>query len=131
MADQSNDQHPEPAARPPADSADAASLYLRFADDELILRDELAIDRTLLANERTVLAYLRSAVALVLAGVSIMHFAHEGWFRAIGIVSVPAGLFVGVFGVRRYRRMDRGISVIRRRSQARADRQRPAGRGAP
>ena len=102
-----------------------------FADDELILRDELAIDRTLLANERTVLAYLRSAVALVLAGVSIMHFAHEGWFRAIGIVSVPAGLFVGVFGVRRYRRMDRGISVIRRRSQARADRQRPAGRGAP
>ena len=42
------------------------NVYSKFSDDDLILRDELAIDRTLLANERTLLAYLRSGVALAL-----------------------------------------------------------------
>ena len=54
------------------------SPYERFDSDDLILRDELAIDRTLLANERTLLAYLRSGVALLIAGVSIIHFSQEG-----------------------------------------------------
>jgi putative membrane protein len=48
--------------------------YSRFEAAELILRDQLAIDRTLLANERTFLSYLRSGVALLIAGVSIIHF---------------------------------------------------------
>lgn len=34
------------------------SPYFRFCNDELILRDELAVDRTLLANERTLLESL-------------------------------------------------------------------------
>ena len=34
--------------------------YEGFAKSDLILRDQLAIDRTLLANERTVLAYIRT-----------------------------------------------------------------------
>lgn len=38
------------------------SPYSKFDTDDLILRDQLAIDRTLLANERTLLAYLRSGV---------------------------------------------------------------------
>jgi putative membrane protein len=94
-----------------------ATPYLRFMDGELILRDELAIDRTLLANERTVLAYLRSAAALVLAGASIAHFSHESWFWALGIACLPAGLAVGVFGSVRFHRMSRGICAIRRRSR--------------
>ena len=95
-----------------------ATPYLRFLDGELILRDELAIDRTLLANERTVLAYLRSAAALVLAGASIMHFSHESWFWALGIACMPAGVVVGVFGSVRFFRMNRGIGAIRRQSRS-------------
>ena len=89
------------------------SHYSRFESGQLILRDELAIDRTLLANERTLLAYLRSGVALLIAGVSIVHFAHEGWFRVVGVACIPIGVIIGLFGAARYRRMDRSICLIR------------------
>jgi putative membrane protein len=69
------------------------------------LRDELAVDRTLLANERTLLAYLRSGVALLIAGFSIMHFSTQGWFWAVGIAGIPAGIITGIVGMGRYRRI--------------------------
>lgn len=88
--------------------------YTKFEKSELILRDELAIDRTLLANERTLLAYLRSAVALLIAGVSILHFAEQGWFWMVGVLCIPGGLAAGVVGILRFARMDRSIAVIRK-----------------
>lgn len=91
----------------------AKSPYQKFRDNELILRDELAIDRTVLANERTLLAYLRSAVSLVIAGVSIMHFSLQSWFRAIGVVCIPVGIVTGIFGVVRYRSINRSITAVR------------------
>lgn len=87
--------------------------YSRFEKEELILRDELAIDRTLLANERTLLAYLRSAVTLLIAGASIMHFSKEGWFWFIGVAILPVGFVAGAIGVIRYRKMNRSISQVR------------------
>jgi putative membrane protein len=87
--------------------------YRRFESTALILRDELAVDRTRLANERTLLAYLRSAMALVIAGASIMHFSHEKWFWLIGLGCLPLGALTGVVGTLRYRSMDRAISVVR------------------
>ena len=87
--------------------------YSRFESHDLILRDELAIDRTLLANERTLMAYLRSGVALLIAGVSIIHFSQEGWFKIIGIACLPFGVITGVIGVLRYRHMNRAITLVR------------------
>lgn len=92
------------------------TLYSRFDCSNLILRDELAIDRTLLANERTLLAYLRSGVALLIAGVSIMHFSTEGWFWAAGLACIPTGIVSGWIGVFRFRRMNRSISRVRHQS---------------
>jgi len=89
--------------------------YSRFDNDDLILRDELAIDRTLLANERTLLAYLRSAVALLIAGASIVHFSQSGWFWAVGIACIPASIATSTVGVLRHRRMNNAISLVRRR----------------
>jgi putative membrane protein len=91
----------------------ADTPYSRFARDDLILRDELAVDRTLLANERTLLAYLRSAVALLIAGVSIMHFAQHGWFSVVGVICIPIGVLTGVVGVLRFRKMNQAITVVR------------------
>lgn len=88
--------------------------YQRFNTHDLILRDELAIDRTLLANERTFLAYLRSAIALVIAGLSIMNFTEPGWFWGVGMFSIPLGMVVGYFGYGRYRKMDQQIAVLRK-----------------
>ena len=90
------------------------SPYSKFINDELILRDELAIDRTLLANERTLLAYLRSGVALFIAGVSIIHFSQRGWFWAIGIACIPAGAITIAIGMWRYQAMNAAISLVRR-----------------
>jgi len=92
--------------------------YSRFESDNLILRDELAIDRTLLANERTLLAYLRSGVALLIAGASIMHFSTGGWFWVAGLVCVPFGIVTGAIGVARYRRMNKAISCVRNQTRA-------------
>lgn len=89
--------------------------YSRFDGNDLILRDELAIDRTLLANERTLMAYLRSGVALLIAGVSIIHFSQEGWFWAVGIACLPTGVITGIVGVARYRIMNKKIGSVRKR----------------
>jgi putative membrane protein len=91
----------------------ATNLYSNFDSAELILRDQLAIDRTLLANERTLLSYLRSGVALFIAGISIVHFAHRGWFADFGYACLPVGVVTVFFGAFRFRRMDKAISIVR------------------
>lgn len=89
--------------------------YSQFDSAELILRDQLAIDRTLLANERTLLSYLRSGVALFIAGVSIIHFSHELWFTTLGFVCLPLGVMTAWFGATRFKKMDQAISVVRQK----------------
>ena len=91
----------------------ARNLYSQFNKAELILRDQLAIDRTLLANERTLLSYLRSGVALLIAGISIIHFSHQIWFTVVGFACIPSGLVTSLIGVLRFRKMDKAISVVR------------------
>lgn len=93
------------------------SPYARFQSEDLILRDELAIDRTLLANERTLLAYLRSGVTLLIAGASILHFSQENWFLVVGLACIPIGVITSLIGVSRYRTMNRAIALVRRRVQ--------------
>lgn len=88
-------------------------VYARFGKAELILRDELAIDRTLLANERTLMAYLRSGAALLIAGISIIHFSQQGWFLAVGAACLPGGVVTTLIGVLRYRKMNKAISSVR------------------
>lgn len=87
--------------------------YERFQREELILRDELAIDRTLLANERTVLAYFRSSLTLVIVGVTFLHFLEKGILPYIGMVCILFGIAVGIFGFMRYRKMHKSIGVVR------------------
>jgi putative membrane protein len=87
--------------------------YARFQNDDLILRDELAIDRTLLANENTLLAYLRSALTLIIAGVTFIHFFAQSWLLWLGIAFVPMGVAVALFGIGRFRRMQRSINIVR------------------
>lgn len=87
--------------------------YERFRQNELILRDELAIDRTILANERTILAYLRAALTLVIAGVTFLHFFDKGMLLYVGIICIPLGIATGIFGIRQHRKMDKRIRTAR------------------
>ena len=93
--------------------------YERFKKSELILRDELAIDRTVLANERTLLAYVRLAITLIIAGISIVHFAMEKWFETIGFLCVPIGIVAGIYGWCRYQKMAGEITALRKPTKLR------------
>jgi len=95
------------------DRQPAGSPYTRFEPSELILRDELALDRTILANERTYLAYVRAAIALILAGVTFVHFSDALWYTLIGAACIPLGVAGLLIGVIRYRRMQSALAPFR------------------
>ena len=88
--------------------------YKRFENNQLILRDELAIDRTILANERTMISYLRGAITLVISGITVLHFVQAGILLYVGILIIPMGVLVGIFGTVRYRKMDQRLRAIRK-----------------
>jgi putative membrane protein len=85
------------------------SPYARFADDDLTLRDLLAVDRTVVANERTLLGFIRTSLALLLTGASLIKFSDSeilntaGW--AVGGISIP--LFLS--GAIHFRRRRAGL----------------------
>ncbi len=87
--------------------------YDRFESERLILRDELAIDRTILANERTLLAYARTGLAMILAGVTFIHFSNAIWFTVFGAVSMVTGTILALWGGLRYRKMKQSLASIR------------------
>lgn len=87
--------------------------YERFLKAELILRDELAVDRTMLANERTLMAYLRSALTLFIAGVTFIHFFEYGMLFYMGIAFLPISVTTAILGIWRYRKMNKAILSIR------------------
>jgi putative membrane protein len=69
----------------------------------LILRDELAIDRTRLANERTLLAWLRTALMMLASGLTLIKL-FEGVVSAelLGAALIPISAITAFYGVRRF-----------------------------
>jgi putative membrane protein len=65
---------------------------------DLILRDELAIERTHLANERTFLAYMRTSFMFLISGLTILklnYFIDVLWVGWILIGLFPLILLFG------------------------------------
>ena len=86
--------------------------YDRFTEQEMILRDHLAVDRTILANERTLLSYVRTALGLVAAGFTLLHFFEGTGPTLLGVLLVLlGGVAVGI-GLIRYRRVDQRIQQL-------------------
>lgn len=88
--------------------------YERFKSDELILRDELAIDRTVLANERTLLAYVRTALAFAIAGAGAIKFLVSPVAVVLGWCLVVVAFGVAAVGLWRYRSVAARISASRK-----------------
>ncbi len=89
--------------------------YERFSADQLILRDQLAIDRTVLANERTLLAFVRTGLALAITGAGIAQLYPTLLIGAWGLVA--AGVLVTAVGFWRYRSMRLKIRKVDRAIQ--------------
>jgi putative membrane protein len=85
------------------DATEFAVSYEALTDEELILRDHLALDRTRLANERTLLAYIRTALMLLVAGGSAVRFVGDSHDVIVtGWLFIFLGFGVGGIGVWRY-----------------------------
>ncbi|MDD2655936.1 MAG: DUF202 domain-containing protein [Candidatus ainarchaeum sp.] len=78
--------------------------YEKFGKGELILRDELAIERTKLAEERTYLAYLRTGMTVAMGGVFFIGYFREGLFSCIGYLAVLLGVVFFGYGVYKHKR---------------------------
>ncbi len=71
--------------------------------DNLILRDYLAIDRTRMANKRTFLAYVRTSLMLMGSGVSVIKlFSTDTFSLVIGISLSISSLIIAIVGLKEY-----------------------------
>jgi putative membrane protein len=81
------------------------------SDENLILRDSLALDRTRLANERTLLAYIRTAFMLLVAGATALKlFAEAPAVVITAWLFIAMGAIVAGFGAFRFNTMRRTIN---------------------
>ncbi len=78
--------------------------YEKFKKEELILRDELAIQRTKLAEERTYLAYIRSGMTVAMGGIFFVGYFKEGVFSYIGYLAVLLGVVFFGYGTYKHRK---------------------------
>jgi putative membrane protein len=101
---------------------DAANPYQSFDEEDLILRDELAIDRTVLANERTFLAYVRTSLAFAIVGGTCLHIPGPPSYRVLGAISIALAVITLAVGGYRGRHMHRRITVVRDHQRADARR---------
>ncbi len=54
----------------------------------LILRDELAVERTHLANQRTFLAFFRTGLALIVTAMAILEFKKDDYYYHIAAIAL-------------------------------------------
>ena len=88
--------------------------YKKFDSSKLILRDELALDRTILANERTMLAYARTVLGLALAaGTLFKLFPGAMDMMIIAGLCALAATVITVIGMMRFLRMHKELTALR------------------
>jgi putative membrane protein len=93
------------------------NVYKKFSEEELILRDHLALDRTILANERTFLAYVRTTLAVIVVGATILHFSEDSFLDSLGALCIIAGIIILIIGSKRTMTMSRAIYAKKRRRE--------------
>jgi putative membrane protein len=89
--------------------------YEKFTEEELILRDHLALDRTVLANERTFLSYIRTTLALVVVGATLIHLTRDRLYDSLGVLCIMSGMGILIVGIKRTLKMSERISSRKRK----------------
>lgn len=86
--------------------------YKKFYNNDLILRDQLAIDRTLLANERTFLAYVRTMIGFVAIGGTILKLFNDKLMVAFGWSILGLSAITVLIGLIRYLKTSTALNHI-------------------
>lgn len=78
-------------------------------EDDIILRDYLALERTKMANERTLLSYIRSSLYLLLGGIGLIQLEGFESIHFLGYIALSFTLILGVIGVYRFNLLKRHL----------------------
>ncbi|PKQ45997.1 DUF202 domain-containing protein [Confluentibacter flavum] len=81
-------------------------------DEEVILRDYLAIERTRLANERTLLSYIRSSLYLILGGIAFLQLDSFENIKYLGLLSLILSVVFLVIGVYRFLLLKKSLKRV-------------------
>ena len=81
-------------------------------DQQVILRDYLAIERTRLANERTLLSYIRSSLYLLLGGIAFFQLKEFPNFKYLAILSLVFSLIFFVIGIYRFTLLKKSLKQL-------------------
>lgn len=69
-----------------------SSLFTHFrSNDEMILRDHLALERTALANERTLLSYVRTMIGIIAVGGTLIKLFEDWQYIVLGWLCIALG----------------------------------------
>ncbi|MCL5130354.1 MULTISPECIES: DUF202 domain-containing protein [unclassified Algibacter] len=81
-------------------------------DEQIILRDYLAIERTRLANERTLLSYIRSSLYLLLGSLAMYEIKEFPNFRYLTIIGLVFSALFFVIGIYRFSLLKRSLKRL-------------------
>ena len=90
-------------------------------DDEVILRDYLAIERTRFANERTLLSYIRSSLYLLLGGIAFLQLKDFPDFQYLALLSLVFSALFFVIGVYRFVLLKKSLKRLYYMSESKND----------
>lgn len=82
-------------------------------EEELILRDYLAIERTRLANETALLAYFRTGLFLLSIGLTFIQLKEFKAISFIGWMCLPLSFISVSFGIYRFVRLNSQMKKIK------------------
>jgi len=81
-----------------------------FSEEQIILRDYLALERTKLANERTLLAYSRTSLYMLLGGIAFLQLREFIRIRWIGYLAIALSIILALVGILRYIQISKRLS---------------------
>ena len=77
--------------------------------EDIILRDYLALERTKLANERTLLSYIRSSLYLLIGGIALIQLEGFESIHFLGYVSLVLTVLFLLIGIQRFYKLNRRL----------------------
>ncbi len=81
-------------------------------DEQIILRDYLAIERTRLANERTLLSYIRSSLYLLLGSIGFFQLNEYPNFKYLALTALIFSIVFFVIGIYRFSLLKRSLKRL-------------------
>jgi putative membrane protein len=80
-----------------------------FTDNELIVRDYLARQRTYLANDRTLLSYIRTSLYFLVSGTALMEVNALSHVSKLGYLGFALSLGMLILGFYNYYRVKKKL----------------------